>query len=506
MKKQQVLFFAVFVAGLCSIIYELLISATATYFLGNGVLQFSILIGVYLFSMGIGAYLSQFFKHQPISFFVLIEYVLGFIGGISVPLLYFAFIHVSPTTLQILSLSTMFVIGLFTGMEVPLITYINQDNTLEKNISNVLSLDYVGGLIATLIFPFLLLPFVGLFYSSLIFGIVNICLGMLLHFTLHERKFSRMLLLGIAFLVLLILGIFYTGNLLKIWEEKIYKRPIIENIQTPYQKIVITKNKDEIKLFLNRALQFSSLDEHRYHEMLVHVPMLYHPNPRHVLILGGGENLAAREVLKHPSVLTLDVVDIDATMFDLSKTNKHLVEINEDAGNDERVRLIVDDAFTYLKNNYILYDVIISDLPDPSNDAIAKLYSKQFFMLAKMSLQKNGLFVTQSGEINYSNLTFNCIKNTVNQVFEFTHVYHTTIPSFGNWGFTIAADFDWYGKTTRAVPKNLKYLDDHVFSSCFVFPKDIAFMETKISTIDNPVVLSYFLEEWERWKIEFTSN
>ena len=500
MKKQAILFFAVFIAGLCSIIYELLISATATYFLGNGVLQFSILIGVYLFSMGVGAYFSQFLKHQPLTFFIFIEYLLGFVGGISVPLLYFAFVEFSPTTLQIMALGIMFLIGVFTGMEVPLLTFVNQEKSLEKNLSSVLSLDYVGGLIATLIFPFVLLPFIGLFYSSLLFGIINIGLGMMLYFTLSDRKSPKFLLLGLGFLLVLTTGILYTGSLLNMWEERIYKNPIVENLQTPFQKIVLTKNKNDIKLFLNRTIQFSSADEHRYHEMLVHVALLYHPNPKHVLILGGGENLAAREVLKHESVQVIDVVDIDSMMFHLSKTNKHLRRINANAASDSRVRMIVDDAFTYLKNNAQRYDVIIADLPEPSSDALAKLYSRQFYMLVRRSLHPNGLFVTQSGEINLSNLSYNCILNTVASVFNHVKGYHTLVPSFGNWGFTLAADFDWQEYQPRELPKNLKYLDEFVLQSSFVFPKDITFVETKISTIDNPVVLNYFLEEFERWK------
>jgi spermidine synthase len=173
---------------------------------------------------------------------------------------------------------------------------------------------------------------------------------------------------------------------------------------------------------------------------------------------------------------------------------------------DSRVQLIVDDAFTYLKNNYILYDVIIADLPDPSNDAIAKLYSKQFFMLAKRSLNNGGIFVTQSGEINYSNLTYNCIKNTVAAVFGHVKGYHALVPSFGNWGFTLASDFDWQKRKPRTIPDKLKSLDEFTLRTSFVFPKDIALVETKISTIDNPVVLNYFLEEFERWKYDFAVN
>ena len=503
--KIKILSFSVFVAGLCSIIYELLISATATYFLGNGVMQFSILIGVYMFSMGIGAYLSKFFQDQSLDFFVRLEVMLGLVGGISVPLLYFLFVNVSPAILQTFCLVIMFMIGLMTGMEVPLLTFMNEDEKYKDNLSNFLSLDYLGGLIATLLFPFLLLPFVGLFYSSLLFGAVNIILGLWLNHKLLKKK-NTTFYFGIVVLLLLVVLGFYTSSLLKVWEEKIYKSPIVENIQSPYQKIVMTKNNNDVKLFLNRSIQFSSADEHRYHEMLVHIPLSLHSQPKNILILGGGENLASREVLKHESVKSIDVVDIDQMMFDLSKTNKQLLEINQKASLNPKVNLITDDAFTYLKDNTKMYDVIIADLPDPSNDAIAKLYSKQFFGLAMKSLKEDGIFVTQSGEVYFSNTAFSCIKNTVSDIFPFTKTYQVYIPSFGYWGYTIAKNSDFDEKNHREIPKNLKYLTESEFVNSFEMPKDISIVATKINTLDNPIVLDYFLDDWYKWKTDMTTN
>ena len=501
----KILSFSVFVAGLCSIIYELLISATATYFLGNGVMQFSILIGVYMFSMGIGAYLSKFFQERSLDFFVFIEVMLGLVGGISVPFLYFLFVNVSPGVLQAFCLIIIFLIGLMTGMEVPLLTFMNVDEKYKDNLSNFLSLDYIGGLIATLIFPFILLPFVGLFYSSLIFGIVNILLGLWLNIKLLKKK-TKTFYFGVFVLVFLVVMGFFTGSILKVWEEKIYKSPIVENLQSPYQKIVMTKNNEDLKLFLNRSIQFSSSDEHRYHEMLVHIPLSMHPNPQTILILGGGENLASREVLKHPSVKSIDVVDIDQMMFDLSKQNKFLLKVNNRASLNPKVNLITDDAFTFLKNNIKEYDIIIADLPDPSVDAIAKLYSKQFFGLVKRSLQLNGIFVTQSGEVYYSNTAFSCIKNTVSEIFDHTKTYQVYVPSFGYWGYTIAKNSAIDEKNHRALPSNLKYLTDNVFINSFEMPKDIKIVSTKINTIDNPVVLDYFLDDWYKWKTDMTTN
>ncbi len=506
MNKKTLIPFAVFIAGLCSIIYELLISTTATYFLGDGVRQFSIIIGVYLFSMGIGAFFAKYLKDKPLIFFINVEYVLGFIGGISVPLLYFLFVSVTPLVLQICCLALIFIIGLLTGMEVPLLTFAIEEGNVKNNLSNVLSLDYIGGLIATLVFPFLILPFVGLYYSSLIFGIVNIVLGILLNVVVLKEK-KRNALVGLFIIVLLGALVIFGSSLLKVWDHKIYKSPIVLNEQTPYQKIVITKKNEDVRLYLNRVIQFSSADEHRYHESLVHVPIGMHNAPERILILGGGENLASREVLKHEKVRSVDVVDIDSTMFYLAKENPYLKKINENAATNPRVHLVAEDAFTYMFNNTDKYDVIIADLPDPTNQAIARLYSKQFFLMVKRNLKPDGVFVTQSGEIYFSNTVFSCINNTLKSVFPIVEPYHTYIPSFGDWGFIIAKNEAI--NVTKAVgnlPLDLEYLNANQVKQSFIFPRDITIAQTKLNTLDNPIILNYFLDDWNKWKTDFEAG
>lgn len=504
MKKKILFPLSVFIAGLCSIVYELLISTAATYFLGDGVKQFSIIIGFYLFSMGIGAYFSRFYKDRSLFFFIKTEYLLGLTGGISVPLIYYLFVTVSPEILQAACLGIVFIIGLLTGMEVPLLTFA-RDHNLKNNLSSILSLDYIGGLLATLIFPFILLPFVGLFYSSLIFGIINILLGIALNLV-YFREFKKTLLAGFLSMAVLIVLVFYAGNLLKVWDEQIYKNPIVYNEQTTYQKVVLTKNQNDVRLYLNRVIQFSSKDEHRYHESLVHVPLAFHPDPKKILILGGGENLASREVLKHKGIERIDVVDIDGSIFSLAQTNPYLIKINQSAALNPKVNLITEDAFTYLKKNTIRYDIIISDLPDPQNDAIARLYSKQFYLMVKRSLDQAGVFVTQAGEIYYSNTVFSCIHNTLKEVFEVVNPYHTYVPSFGDWGFILASKNDLNVISAQALPAGLKYLTEAQMGISFILPKDVSLIKTNINTLDSPIILNYYIDDWGRWKSDFANN
>ncbi len=504
MKKNIAISIGVFIAGLCSIIYELLISTAATYFLGDSVKQFSLTIGIYLFSMGIGAFVSKFSQRNPLNAFVSIEFLLGLIGGLSIPFMYFMFIRLSISQMQWTTWFYIFVIGLLTGLEVPLLTFAVNNVNFKESLSNILSLDYIGGLIATLIFPFILLPFVGLFYSSLIFGAVNILLGIFMsRYVESKSSRNKYMLFGVVS-ILLLGGLTYKGaDMLKIWEEKIYKAPIAVREQTPYQHIVMTKKKDDIRLFLNRVIQFSSKDEHRYHESLVHTPMLMHPEAKDILILGGGENLAAREMLKHQAINKIDIVDLDSMVFHLAMYNHDLLKINKAASLHPKVNMIVEDAFNYLSTNANQYDLIISDLPDPNSEATAKLYTKQFFELAKNNLKEDGIFITQSGEIYMSNAAFSCIVNTMKTVYENVQPIHCYIPSFGDWGFVMGSKRDLVRTDLSQLDKiHTKFLTDKVMANSFGLPKDVDIIDTKINTLDNPIILQYFLEDWEKWKAD----
>ena len=380
----------------------------------------------------------------------------------------------------------------------PLLTFSFRDKDVANNLSNVLSLDYVGGLAATLLFPFVLLPFVGLFYSSLSFGIFNILLGLIVNAVFFKNE-KKSIIFGLTTLILILTIVFSGGYLMNIWEERIYKAPIIVNEQSPYQKIVITKKGEQVKLFINRVIQFASSDEYRYHESLVHVPFSLTNKIEKVLVLGGGENLATREIVKYPDVKQIDIVDIDSTIFKIAMEHIDISAINELAPFDPRVNMITADAFSYMHSTADRYDIIIADLPDPNNQSLARLYSKQFFFYVKRCLSEDGVFITQSGDINTSNSVFSCIYNTMDDVFDSELLtYHVYIPSFGDWGFIVHSK----DKTPDAnnLVKGLKYMDSTTLINNFSLPKDVQIENTKINTLDNPVILNYFLEDYERFK------
>ncbi|MFK7773775.1 MAG: spermidine synthase, partial [Saprospiraceae bacterium] len=367
LNKKSFLILTTFLVGMCSIIYELLISTASSYFLGNSVKQFSLIIGFYMAFMGVGAWVSKIFKDNLIYNFVVIELLLGLVGAFSVPLCYGYFLYADFEGYNLFVFFIISVIGILTGLEVPLLTRILEDDySLKDNISTILTFDYLGALIATIAFPFFLLPFVGIYKSSLLFGLLNILVG-IATFLFFQKEIAlpklkkRIFFLVSAILIsIIIFSIAVSTSFMKRWNDGIFKHQVIYNEQSSYQDITLTKNANEFRLYLNGAIQFSSRDEYRYHESLVHLAMMQHPNPKKILLLGGGEGLAAREVLKY-NIEKLDIVDIDPAITKLSTEMDLIKKLNDGALESEKVTVINDDAFKFLLEKNETYDVIIGD-------------------------------------------------------------------------------------------------------------------------------------------------
>jgi len=514
---RSVLITSVFIVGLCSIVYELLISTTSSYFLGDSIKQFSITIGVYMAAMGLGSYLVRYLKGNDLLLFVKVELVLGVFGALSVPLLYFWFSTHGYEWFQTVMLSLVVVIGTLTGLEIPLLTRLLQPHfSGEEALSNVLTLDYVGALAATLLFPFVLLPFVGVFQSSIVFGLVNIFVAVytLFHFRQNPKR-TKFLAIGIGLLIGLSVLFGLSAKLLDEWRDELFRDPIVFTETTPYQSLTMTRKSDDTRLYIDRVIQWSSRDEYRYHESLVHPAMLSVESPKHVLVLGGGEGLAVREILRHPEVDSVTVVDIDPAIFKLARTQRQLLELNERALFDPRVRSVPQDAFVFLRNATQQYDVIIADLPDPTNDGIARLYSVEFFRLCRRLLRDGGALATQSTGPFHTKKAFWCIGETLAKglhdnlgkkllddtgapTFMSTRLtpYHSYIASFGDWGFWLLPGE--LGTAFRTPTFNTRYYSQPQFRTDTTFPKDMGPQKVLPNTLDQPRLLDYYLDDWQR--------
>lgn len=492
---EMLLLFSVFVIATCGLIYELVAGALASYLLGDSVKQFSFIIGVYLFSMGVGSYFAKFIKGNLIDKFVEIEILVGIVGGISSVVLFILF----NTLAHFESVLYLFVFftGCLVGVEIPLLMNILKDRIGFKDlVSNVFAVDYIGALLASILFPLVLIPNLGIVKTPLFFGLINISIAIFLCFYLKKELASPLSLkikaIG-AFLLLLVLFIF-SDKILSYSEEKLYGENVVYTKSSPYQRIVLTRNSHEFRLYLNNNLQFSSTDEYRYHEALVHPAMSMAKKIDHVLILGGGDGFAVREALKYKEVKNITLVDLDGEMTRFFKTNETMRELNHNSLSDKKLEIINKDAYIWVKENKKKYDVIIIDFPDPSNYSLGKLYSLQFYKELERLTTTDTKIVVQTTSPYFAPKSFWCIEKTMNQVFPFTAAYHTYVPSFGEWGFSIASFEPVHNKIYRRIP-NLKFYD-YNFSQMSYFNKDMKTNDVEVNRLDNQILVRYFDEEW----------
>ncbi len=500
------LLFSIFTIATCGLIYELLAGTISSYLLGDSIYQFSLVIGLFMTAMGIGSYLSRFIDKKLEVFFVTIEIILGLVGGFSTIILFLAFSKVENYTPFLFIISSA--IGILAGLEIPIIMRIMKNYSLKIMISNVLTLDYIGALAASLLFPIILLPRLGLIKTSLFFGILNLIIAYIAIYIFKEQivKKKQLIVATSMAMVTLLVAFGYSSNITTILEDSLYSSEIIYAKTTPYQRIVVTKHNTDVTLFINGSVQFSTKDEYRYHEALVHPVMLQARRHKKILILGGGDGMACRELLKYDDLEQIDLVDLDPAMTELFKNNKMFTRLNNNALNSEKINIFNVDAWKFLEKSNDLYDVIIVDLPDPHGIEISRLYSKTFYQMLINHLSADGAIVTQSTSPLYARKAFWCIFNTISEVgspFQLNEKiavkpYHLYLPSFGEWGFVMASP-------KKIVWSNLKvktptrYLDKDSFQNMISFPKDMKYIETEINSIDTHKLVKYYTDGWEEW-------
>lgn len=486
--------------SICSIIYELIISSISSYIQGDSITQFSITIGLYMSAMGMGSYLSKYINTNLFNKFVFIEMSVGILGGFSSLILFLSNIY---TDIYALIMYTLIIlIGIFVGLEIPILTRIIESNesNVQKNLANIFTFDYIGGLIGSIIFPIILFPKLGFITTTLLVGTINIVVAILIIFKykIYIEKYKSMKIIAIICLIIIICFLFVGGILANKIEEGLYRDDVILSEQTQYQKIVMTKHKDDMRLFLDGNLQFSTNDEYRYHEALVHIPMMYATSHQKVLILGGGDGLASREVLKYDDVEKIVLVDIDKGMTDLCSNNKQISELNKNSLKNEKVQIINEDAYIFVQENQEKFDVIIIDFPDPNNETLNKLYTNVFYNYIKVNMAENGVMVCQSTSPYYAKKSFWCIHKTIKTQFDTVIPYHLQVPTFGEWGFNLA----YNGQNSREkLEVETKYLTEENITSMFYFGKDETIDLQNINENDmfKPSLITYYSEEVENW-------
>lgn len=511
MRKSKILKVALFATGLSGIVAEYVLSTLATYFLGDSVFQWTMIVSIMLFSMGLGSRVSKYISANLLQTFVYIEFVLSLLTGFVSEITYITSAFVGYTGFFIYTLSVA--VGLLIGMEIPLVIRLNDEfEDLKINVSSVMEKDYYGSLVGGVFFAFIGLPYFGLTYTPFILGTINFLVALMVVGLLWSAmsKGMRMRLSVMSSLIVLLFlgGTLFAENVISYGEKERYRDKVVFSAQSKYQRVVITKSKEDFWLFINGNQQLSTVDEYMYHEPLVHPVMGMLKTPKDILVLGGGDGGAVREILKYPTVDKITLVDLDPLMTDLGQTNAMLVEMNQNALNHEKVTIKNMDGFNFLADTKEYYDAIIIDLPDPKSVELGRLYSYEFYKICYKKLRPNGVIITQAGSPYYAKRAFDCIDKTLMAAGFTTLPLHNQVVTLGEWGWVMGAkDIDKAQLKTIVQNINLDniptvWLNNEAMPLITSFGKQVFKFEedsVEVNKIHNPVLYKYYLNG--RWDI-----
>lgn len=540
---RAVLALSMMILGACGIIYEYTLGVLGNNLLGSSHEQIFVIIGLMMFSMGMGAALQRQVTGDLLDKFLGLELLLGLVGGTSSIFIYATFTFTA--SYQIVHYGVALLIGLIIGMEIPLLIRINEkyESSLRVNLSNILAMDYVGALFGALLFAYVLLSRLSLGEISFALGMVNTLLALLgaLYFRPLLRRPVLLIVGSVAVFVLLGAGFRHSDDWVAHLEQRCFRDPIVHRETSRYQHLVLTRRGERVNLYINGRLQLSSSDEAIYHEMLVHMPLLTAPRRERVLILGGGDGLALREVLRHGDVREVALVDIDPAVVRLASEHPDLIELNLAAFHDARVStleaggvrpgekievrrpsrlaelLLTEreyslakvavlhlDADLFLREAGDRYDVIILDFPDPESVELAKLYSVDFYRNLAARLAPGGVVSVQSTSPTRAREVFLCIGETLRAAGFEVMPYHQHVPSFGQWGWHLA----WLPGTTETPVERLERLDSVALPLGHVTPEVLrasrvfgrsqleSDMQIVASTKMRPVLVEYYRQSW----------
>ncbi|WP_282080470.1 polyamine aminopropyltransferase [Aquimarina algiphila] len=500
---------AIFATGISGLTSEFILSTLASYFIGNVIVQWTVVLSIMLFAMGIGSRMSRLITKKILLTFLGIEFLLSILISFS-PLLVYAiaskteFIHIIIYGLALL-------VGFCIGFEIPLATRLNETyEPLNKNISNIMSWDYIGSLIGGLLFAFWGLPELGITNTAFVFGALNFVVAILLFLNYRNTLFKekKWIITSILALVsLLSIGFIKSEDIVLYSEQSRYKDKIVYQEQSKYQHIIVTQWKEHYWLYINGNQQLSTFDEFLYHEPMVHPIMALTPEHKNILIIGGGDGFNVKELLKYENVQTITLVDLDPAMTRLGKEFEGIVKFNESALSDPKVTIVNGDGFTFLEKNEAFYDIILVDLPDAKTIEINKLYSLEFYHLIHHALRQNGHIITQAGSPYYATKAFYCIDKTMKAA-GFTNLQmHNQVLTLGEWGWILGSKKYTKEQMIKRLKQtsyerlNNKWLNKESIDLITSFGKPlIDTTKIEINTINSPMLYKYYLDgNWDMY-------
>lgn len=549
--KDFTLFVIMAVLAGCGLIYEYLLSHYTGRVLGAVETVIFAMIGVMIVSMGIGAFAARYIV-CPFTGFAWLELIIAILGGSGVLVIagVFAFTHTLPARIaetfgmppdlvpmggivkDLLGLAEIvpyvvgLILGALIGAEIPLIARVREAMhgcRLTHNTGDIYGVDYIGAGFGAAIWVGFMLSLEPTLAAS-ITAAANLCIGLVFLFLFFDQiKWRHFLLVAHIIVGSLIVTI---GQYGPEWdaamEDILYEDRVIYRMTTRYQRMVITERTIDplqapvINFYINGRTQFSSRDEHIYHALLTYPAMAASARHDKILIVGGGDGLALRDVLRwSPKQVVL--IDIDEDIIDLFKSprlvdgvviNERLLQLNRNALQDSRVNIIVGDAFKevdHLLETMHVFDTIIVDLPDPSHPDLNKLYTARFYVKLSQLLAGDGAMAVQSTSPYHAKNAFLSIGKTLRHSgFPFVEQYHHNVPSFGEWGWTIGAKAG-EGARARLTQIEVLPIDDGwttrgKLNSVFEFGQGYfsGLSKIKVNRLGNSAIYQYHHRAWRR--------
>ena len=532
-----------FLLGGCGLAYEYTLSKIASDLLGNSVQQWATMIATMLFAMGLGADVQKHTSAKVLADrLITTQVMLAVLGGFG-PLIMIHGFALLPQLYIVIQYSLAFGVGMLIGYEIPLMMRINEEDApdMRINLAQVLKMDYIGALVGALLWTFLLVRYLSIDRISFVVGLATMASAILCWF-LYRKRLARPRARSLEIVggvVLVAVGLVIGRSLALKAEQFLYRDPIIASLTSPFQHIILTKNRiGNVRCYINGHLQFNEADEHIYHENLVHPAMHLADRREKILILGGGDGLALREVLKYPQVRAVTLVDLDPMMTGLATSNPELIRMNGGSMTDPRVvknaaagvtagaayqnvqpsqyekfattvhetvtlHVIHLDAAEFVKSVTGRYDVVIMDFPDPNSPDLAKLYGRPFYDHLGDMLNPGAVIVQQSGSCFHAREAYLCIGRTLKAAGFDVVPYHDNVPSFGEWGWWIAKSGQSAAQTGKSLASlgqldiATRYLTRDLVAASLVFGKSqLVSTHQDFTSLTEPRVYHYHLQGW----------
>ncbi len=487
----------VLLVSTCGLVFELLAGATGALLLGDTTLRFAVVVGLHLSAMGVGAWLTRYVDGQLARRLVDCQLAVALVGGATVPCIFLA-----GSRTEVVLYALVLLNGVLVGAEVPLLLrLLRRRAKLSELLAGVMSVEYAGALVASLLFSLVVLPRVGAVRTGILFGALNAASALLaLRVFANELDEPRALRWrALAVLAALATLAALSPRITRAADQEVSTDPVIFARQTAYQRVVVTRGHGGINLFLDNNLQFASSDEYRYHEALVHPAMASAARRARVLVLGGGDGLAVREILRYPDVGAVTLVDLDPGMTSLAREAPWLRRLNGSSLWSPKVRVVNDDAMVWLERDPgARFDVVVVDFPDPNNYSLGKLYTSRFYRLLGRHLEDDSVVVVQATSPLVARRSFWCVVTTMEASGLRARPYHAFVPSFGEWGYVLARR----GGDERPMgmlPTGLRYFTAEAWPSMGVFAPDMARLPSEVNRLNNQVLVRTYEEEWHRW-------